>query len=251
MDTGQLDGKLTPAALQVLTEVGEDYRKQILLAAAQSASQTTGELREISVHDVLWALGKVSAPPERQIRNPVDRALYLYAAIGLLLGILGSGFYYLRPYSIEAALRSPQLLLSAAGFMMAALSYLLLRARDLGFLRSMAGVGRATPANPELVGIYISRWQQIELSIRSIASSRLGESLANEPLSALIARLRADQLLTADDGMRLRRLLDTRNKLVHGRTGDRTAEIRASLREAERILEKLSGLAAAGFVPSG
>jgi len=190
MDTADLDQKLTNAARQALSELTDDYRNQILLAAAEGASRATGELREISVHDILGALRRVSTSPRSWGPSPTERVLNLYMLFGLLLGVSGLGFFAVRDFlaTIKPE-RSLPLLFSAAGFSDGRLQLLSIAYEAAAGGRLAYAREDLAPAAPELIGLFISRWQQIELALRSVASSKLGESLANQPLSSLLARL--------------------------------------------------------------
>ena len=54
------------------------------------------------------------------------------------------------------------------------------------------------------------------MSLRNRASLQFGESKAQTPLSVLIGMLRGVGSLTAEDEADLKKLLEIRNRLVHG-----------------------------------
>lgn len=243
MNNLKFEEKLTNAARDALKELVEDYRNQVLLSAAENASRLTGEVREISVHDLLR--GVRSASVERGPREPrlLDRLLSMYALLGLLIGLVGFGWFAVRDLFIALdPQRQLPLLIGFAGLSLAAISFVLLRLRQVrgptwpSSYREASFTGASSPA---LIGLFIAQWQQIELALRSIVGSRLGESVANEPLSALVSRLRDEHTLDDDDVTRLRRLLETRNALVHKGLSVTESDMQASLREAERLLAKL------------
>jgi hypothetical protein len=242
MDYLQLRDKLTPAALEALNELVEDYRNQVLLLAAENASRLTGEVREISVSDLLSAMPSSDISPRSRRPQVIDRILNLYQLLGLLVGLGGFGWFVGRDFIIGLEpQRQLPLLLAAAGVGMSVLAFSFQRlrqARNSLQLRpeSLSPSDTSVPAQ---MGWFIAQWQQIELFIRSIAGSQLGESMASAPFSTLITRLRNDKTLSEDDVVALRRLLELRNSVLHGGRNVGDEELHSALRDADRLLMKL------------
>src|SRR2546426_664392 len=92
----QLRDKLTPAAQEALNELVEDYRNQVVLSAAENASRLTGEVREISVSDLLGAMPNTGAPRVPRPTAVIDRVLNVYQTVGLIAAILGFGWFMAR-----------------------------------------------------------------------------------------------------------------------------------------------------------
>ena len=243
MNNFNFDEKLTDAAREALKELIEDYRNQVLLSAAENASRLTGEVREISVHDLLRGVRSAGAEPGSRESGVFDRLLNVYALVGIVTGMAGLGWFAVRDLSVGLdPQRQIPLLIGFAGLGIAALSFVMLRLRQVRGLVwpfSMHEMSLSTASSSALTGQFIARWQQIELALRSIVGSQLGESVANEPLSALVSRLRNESTLGEDDVIRLRRLLETRNAVVHKGLAAPESDLQASLREAERLLAKL------------
>lgn len=243
MNNSNFEQKLTNAAREALKELIEDYRNQVLLSAAENASRLTGEVREISVHDLLRGVRSTGGEPGLRGPRVLDRLLNLYALFGLVIGLAGLGWFAVQDLFVALdPQRQIPLLIGFAGLGLAAIAFVGLRLRQVRGPVSLFGaheVSLSAASSPALTGLFIARWQEIELALRSIVGSRLGESVANEPLSALVSRLRDERTLDEDDVIRLRRLLETRNEVVHKGLAATEPNLQASLREAERLLAKL------------
>jgi hypothetical protein len=240
------EDKLTDAAREALKELVQDYRNQVLLAAAESASHLTGEVREISVQDLMR--GVRSTAVERGVGEPriFDRLLFVYVVFGVLMALVGFGWFAIRDFFLGLdPQRQIPLLVALAGLALSIFGLFTLRLRQLrgpiwGIWGSPGREGFMTETSSAAhVGLFIAQWQQIELALRTLVGSELGESVAKEPLSALISRLRNEQALDEGDITRLRRLLETRNALVHKGLPLSETNMQVSLRDAQRVLAKL------------
>ena len=87
MENNPLESKLTPAAKEVLIEMVEDYRLQLLKEANKSASDITGEVREISVRDLLETLQKLESPKTNKRASLFERVLITYAFSGIFTNL--------------------------------------------------------------------------------------------------------------------------------------------------------------------
>jgi hypothetical protein len=237
----EIESKLTPAAKQALDELADDYRSQLLIGAADSASRL-GDLREVAVHDIMSAVSRQRSRLFGVVGSTVERALRTYAVLGVLTGIAGLAAFAGR--EIVSGRRLDEqlpLLVALSGFVASATSYFLL---SIWKNRSMAlllrrPVGEFGPAD---AGSFLLLWRDIELALRGAAAARLGESTASAPISRLVDQLSAERLLSAEDQMRLRRLLTLRNSVAHGQATVEDAELATARREAERLLGHLRSL---------
>jgi hypothetical protein len=243
VDTKDLEEKLTDAARDALKDVVRDYRAQLLISAADNASRMTGELREISVHDLYKAIQATSSELRTRPSRPIEYFLNLYIVMGILLGLAGLGWFAARDAVLTLTTeRQLPLLIGLSGFGIAAVSFMVLRLQQLRVLRIQSidflrpGVTGSFRAQ---VGFFISKWQEIELLLRTKVGSNLGESVAKAPFSALLELLRRDGMLSEEDSNQLRRLLELRNSVVHGQKEITQDELRSSLRYADQLLEKL------------
>ncbi len=125
----ELDSKLTPAAKQALDELVADYRDQLLLGAADSASRL-GELHEISVHDIMAGLNRQQDRLFGRTASNVERILRLYVVGGFLLGVTGLVAFSVREILSGSGFQEQLFLLTAmGGLLLAAMSYFLLWTR--------------------------------------------------------------------------------------------------------------------------
>ena len=242
MHNKKLDTELTPAARQALDELVQDYRDQILLAAGRAASSPAGEITEISVRDILDA---VSAPESRRPPLPVRRKIFAdilraYAIGGVAIAVLGLGFLLLKDVAYRLDPTGRQVLyLSIAGLLLAFVSYMLLGVQaSRGQHRSKAWT-MPDQRIADLSVQYLRKWQQIELAARNHVATAQGESSARVPLSVLIARLSAAQVLTPQDVERLRSLTTMRNGIVHQAMEPDRSRLETAITEADEILAKI------------
>jgi len=240
METLDLDTKLTPAARQVLEEIVSEYLTQILVGAKESASELTGEVREISVHDIIGGINRSRPGRPSPLPSMIERVLNIYMVTGIVVGL--TGLFVFLYFGWVRFLRSEQqlpLLASITGFGLSVLSYLSLRIRQSKGLRGLRLQPPVESRGIDYSMSYIQKWQDIELTARNLVASRLGESSANEPVSVLIAKLREAEILNRDDENQLRELVAVRNRVLHeGFEVDRN-QFEMLLRDGDRILAKM------------
>jgi len=229
---------LTPAARQLLEELVDDYRAQLFAFAEASASRLTGDVREVSVHDVLAGLDRVQRRPIGRRSVKVERLLLAYAVTGAMLMVASVTFWLLQ-YSWDLANLEQRLplMIGAAGSIIFLTSVLAIRLRNLRTVELETSVGQTTGEDNEL--IFVTLWRDIEISLRQAAASELGESASSGPISALLEAVVRSGRLTKDDGQTLRRLIAVRNKIVHGVAKFSEDEMQTAIREAYQILKKL------------
>jgi len=242
MSRPDLEGKLTPAAKEAIDELMDEYRSQILIGARASANQL-GEVREISLHDVLVSLNRVQLRARRPSNNVLYRLAAIYLVLGLLFGAGGLvGFVYPRLVQGVTLREQLPLMLSVVGLLVAALSYTYLQFASARYF------GLPVPSSPDKSGsiegtaTYLSHWRDLELALREAAATRMGESAASAPISALLNRLLHYGLFSDADAHRVRDLLSLRNGIVHeGRFLD-PSHLKTALRDAEQITSRLKVL---------
>jgi len=238
----ELDTKLTPAARQALDELVADYRDQLLFGAADSASRL-GELREISVHDIMAGLNRQQDRVFGRTGSSIERILRLYVVGGFVLGVTGLVAFAAREILIGRGFQEQIFVLAAlGGLLLSAMSYFLLwtrKSRGTAYLLRR----QSSEFGPGDYASYLTLWRDIELALRRAAAVRLGESAASAPISGLLETLGREQVLSSDDQLRLRRLLTLRNSIAHGGPGTETeGEIANAARDAERMLGRIKSL---------
>jgi hypothetical protein len=243
--------KLTPAAEKVLREIIDDYRSELLLAAAGYASRATGELREISVHDIVRALQERSTPFRRRKTKVADRLIMAYVMAGLLVAAAGFGLFGVQQFLTTA---NPQqrvsLLIGFSGLVISVAGYAagyvlqLVRSRhdndDEKY--SLTNVVAKDP---------VAVWSEIEVFLRDFASSTMGETRAQEPIAFLVKRLADAKFLPQEDAERLQRLLTMRNRVAHGGyLADTQSHLHQTIRDAQEVLLKLQRQGPLSTAPS-
>ncbi len=234
-----LEEKLTTAAKQALDELVEDYRNRILIGATESASSLTGDIQEISVHDILSSVNRNQIRRVSSLPRNFELILRLYGALGFLMGAFGIIYFlYNNFYSDLGSEERIVIIISISGLIISAISFLYLKIREKrdiisteqeGFSSQKAGFSMS----------FIKKWQDIELAARSLVASRQGESSAKEPISVLISKLREDNVLNSDDETRLKEILALRNKILHEGLEISREEFEQAIKDGNRILSKM------------
>lgn len=239
MPREEFENKLTPAARQALDELVSDYRSQLLLGARDSAARL-GDLRELSVHDIMAGFGRVQSRLTGASATAVERLLSTYLWGGALVGLGGLLTYMIRELLANRNFVDQlPLVASIAGFAMAALSYTYLRMRRSRAMR--LAIRRSDYfESPDALGAFIARWRELELAIRRIASEKLGESAAAAPISTLIESLAERGIVTLEDSVKLRGLASLRNQIVHGGQQIPLEAVSSAMRDVERVARRLS-----------
>lgn len=245
MKDANLYDKLTPAARQALEELVEEYKSEILRRASDSAASLTGEVREVSVHDIFQGVGEFQKRGVARYRTPMERVLNLYMVTGVVLGAVGLLYYVFRTLmgGLETRDQLP-LLFSFAGFTIAAMSFAVLWLRQARERREFARKVFGPADYGDIASVFISRWRELELTLRNVVAADFGESLAKEPVSILVRSLVKKGRLSDQDMERIRRLLETRNRLVHKGDLGRRDEMNTAMGDLERLLHKLGTHAA-------
>ena len=241
MKDQELNAKLTPAARDALDELVQDFRTQTLVNAAESAARETGEVREISVRDILTGVN--ASRIRRPQRNLWRQALKIYVVLGVLMVIGGLGYLVYRNLNIRSDEPSQVAFITAlAGVIASAVASLMLRVIPSRFGLISEDSGRDEPRRTELLSEYLSIWPKIELTARDIVASKLGESQAKKPLSSLFRELQELGVLAPDDQNKLKDLLNKRNKIVHSGEPLGEIELKRAVDEAGKLLSKMRRL---------
>lgn len=246
MDYGVSSANLTPAARQVLNELTEEYKDEILLNAVQLAARHTGEIQEISVRDIIEASKRVNRNSQLIRENPsqqrsstrstLERVLRIYGWFGIaaLLGGIIYFFFATTDIQLEAD-QEFALSIMLAGLLFALLPYLYNQwRRSRPYSQSEASNG-GDPA-----AAFVVKWQDIELAIREVAASQLGESFAaDQSIISLMFGLQRLGILSSEDEVTIKNLLTLRNRILHEGIRPERAEMELAITNADRIRSKL------------
>jgi hypothetical protein len=235
-----LEEKLTSAAQQALDELIEDYRTRILLGAKESASNLTGEIQEISVHDILNSVNKNQVKRPTKMSRKLEIILRLYTIIGLAIAIIGLfSFSFRHTFENLNSEQQTGIVIGISGLIFSIVSYIILRLRLVPILNqtSLQEIGDSRKTGYSM--LFIKRWQDIELAARNLVASRFGESIAKAPVSLLIYKLRAENILSLDDEIKLREFLNLRNKILHDGLEIDVDQFEIAIKDVDKILAKI------------
>ena len=239
MEKDDLESKLTPAAKQALQELVEEFRAQVLRSAAQSAAAFQGEVREITVRDIVASSTRNLLGTRPWRAAGLEWLLSSYAILGVVFGIVGA-LYALLSRDGTLFGRGIALQFSIAGMFVALIATVLLTIRGKRLLRqsSEASFPGFSYSVGEIGPTFVMEWSQVELALRSMAAARLGESSATAPIGRLIQELSQRGTLTTEDVSTLRRLLEIRNRVVHEGVQLSREEYDSAMKRAEAFIRR-------------
>lgn len=238
MATDHTEADVTPAARRLVDELVDDYRLQLLSAAESSAAQIGGQVREVSVHDVVAALRALKSTGHRE-RSRTERLLTLYTVAGAAVAV-GGFAYWAFDYAVSVTSLQAQLpiLIGVSGLLLFAVSFLTLRLRTLRMQGS--GYALTSASSDELLrGRFLHVWRDIEIALRSLAAHEVGESVADAPLGVLFDLAARGRLLSATDLTRLPKLIDLRNAVAHSSRPVPVDQLQRAISEALLLRDAL------------
>jgi hypothetical protein len=236
MDIPNGQTKLTPAARQALDDAVEDFRNQILVGAEEAASQLSGVVREVSVYDVLRGLRAAALRPPAPPASWTQVALQFYLFAGIVLGLSGLVLLLVLSHyaSLEWGPAGVGVALLAVGLAFQVITGLmfLFRGSVATYIIERSLDSRAVVAP---LADYTQKWVELEIGLRTVATSRFGESAAHLPLSELLRNMVSAGDLSPAQHEQILHLLRLRNAIVHRRVPARDVDMAAALREMEQL----------------
>lgn len=238
-----LDERLTPQARTVLNEALEGLREQTIRRAAQFSTIQRGGTDEITVHDVIAALGRRAEIRGEDIAYASSRlerlrlVAAMYAGLGVIV-VLGLVLYVLlrdfdEPILMVAGLAALSITMASM------LLYALVRIREQKLvLKRRSQDARGFPVDDNTFR-FLELWRQIELSMRYLVAARLGESQTTEPVGDLISELVMEGVLSESDGDSVRQLLQLRNEIAHEGLQLTSSQADRAFKEGAQILDRL------------
>jgi hypothetical protein len=173
----------------------------------------------------------------------VDRILNSYLSIGLIAAVGGSVYFAVQNSRILSSSSDTFALgIALGGLLISSGSLVALRMRR-GALFQLALKRIDEGDRSDGVSSFLRVWTEIEVALRNLVASRLGESTAGVSPSRLFTRIEAIDELSEADVSLLHRLLSLRNSIVHGIPGESVrAEARRAIGEAEELLDRLGSI---------
>lgn len=239
MNTENLSSKLTPAAKEVLDEVVGDYKFQLLREANKNASDITGEVREISVRDILDTLQKVEASKINKRAKLFERLLMAYAFFGIMISLVSS---LMTQLGILSSRYSE--LFGLTGSLLALVSliaYYLNVKRVISIGSFVVSKRDTSPDTKDYSMFFVMKWREIEILSREVVAYYIGESnIDNMSVRDLLNNLLKFDVFNLADSKLFLNLLEKRNSLVHTQTLEMTISEYTELESiADIILKKL------------
>jgi hypothetical protein len=240
MKEGTNESKLTPAAREALEEFVQNYKDQLLRSASRSAGNLTGEVREISVRDIFEA---ISTTQSKALDARTRKRAWLWLAL-TLVGVTYSitGIALFGSESSTSIIKEPFFQIIIFGLTITLLGSILsfahLRRRPSGLLE-WPFKGTDEQQTKELSFMFLEKWRAIELEARNLVSQKLGESRAMMPLSHLLDELGMRGVLSEDDHLTVRRLLNKRNEILHQEPDLPRSELVSLIKKADELLDRI------------
>jgi hypothetical protein len=235
MDINGIESSLTPAARQVLDEILNDYRREVLLHSRESAARLTGDVREIAVHDVVNALDQMRRRGLRNRSISCERVLIRSLIVGCAMAI--SLVLFIRVFGITDSTAVLDFILGLTlGVSSGCLAALIaVRRRRLPVLMRSENECVESDDSARLLLV----WAEIEQRLRALAASQFGESAASRPLSTIIQELVDKSLVDESESRDITTVLRARNAVAHGQLNLRTSAIRHLLNVSARLATRL------------
>ncbi|MGY1826247.1 hypothetical protein [Blastococcus sp. SYSU DS0541] len=228
-----VEGRLTPEARQVLEELVEDLRKQVLLSATRRAFGDT-----IAVRDVVEAFrGETRLEESQKPRRArlYERAALVYLLVALLGLILGVYVNFSSTFPSTFALT---VIVSASSTLVASLVLFALSRR---VTRRRMEESLARRGSSRGVNEFLAEWIDVESSVRLGAATLLGSSVSGKPVRQLVRDLEKAGFLSDSEVAAFSEVAAYRNDLVHGIVVNESS-IREALAAIERIRPALNRL---------
>lgn len=205
--------KLTPSAKDALDELSEEYKSLLLEKALRIAEERESAGKEISLRDILEAQKATQSATEADKHEYKKKRWTLllslsgavYSAVGLLIYL-----YQNKDFSIKSDIG---LIIAIVGILVTLIAFLYgqFTSRKYVSISSHKEHLRATYKDYEIV----KRWQIIEDLARKSMSPIDKNDFKSDSVSFLIRFLSHKVAKNEEEFLKIRKLLQVRNKIVH------------------------------------
>jgi len=215
MNNENIYSKLTPSAKEALNELSEEFKESLLENAFRIADKRDTASREISLRDILEAKqsSQQSFEKEKYYADRRKRWIMLlsfsgaiYAAAGILIYLFQN-----KQFSVENDLG---LIVAIIGILISLISFLygqLLSRRQFFSIKVSPSSTFSNTANFEIV----KRWQIIETLAKKVMAEADPKDLMSNSVSFLIRFLSHKIAKDEKEFLKIRELLQLRNKILH------------------------------------
>lgn len=239
MNNENIYSKLTPSAKEALNELTEDYRISLIEKAYTIAQERNTANREISLRDILEAQqpSKEIVEKEKYLEYKKKRWTMLLSFSGAIYAIAGILIYLFqnKKFTLE---NDFGLIIAILGVLITLVAFLYGQLISRRYLFSKTETISRTYSNIDSYDI-VKRWQIIEQLTTSIMkSNNISDSKSNS-INLVIRYLTENFTTSEEEYMKIRELLQTRNKILHEGYNLSDNEKKQFIDIANNLIEKL------------
>jgi hypothetical protein len=230
--------KLTPSAKDALNELTDSFREEILERAFTIAQERATANKEISLRDILEAKQPTLKIAEKEKavyrRKRWTLLISLSGAIYSLAGIL-IYLYQNKKFSLD---NDFGLVIAVVGILITLIGYLYGQLISKRYLFATTTTKISTFANSNDYEI-VKRWQVIESLAKEFMSEADQKEARNNSVGFLIRFLSHKAAMNEKEFLKIRELLQTRNKILHEQYKLNDNERKEFLEFADEIIQRL------------
>lgn len=215
MNNDNIYSKLTPSAKEALGELTEDFKKSLLEKAYSIAQERNTAIKEISLRDILEAQQPLKSSIEKEKYQDYKRKRWtmllslsgaVYAVAGILIYL-----YQNKKFSLE---NDFGLIIAVLGILITLVAFLYGQLMTRKHNIFSTDTFTKTYSSVDSYDI-VKRWQIIEQLTTSIMkSNNISDSKSNS-VNQVIRYLTENFTSSEKEFMKIRELLQTRNRILH------------------------------------
>lgn len=230
--------KLTPSAKDELTELTENFRESLLEKAYTIAKDRDTANREISLRDILEAQQPTDSAIEKdKVEFKRKRWTTIISFSGAVYAVAGILIYLFqnKKFSIESDLG---LIIAIIGVLFSLIAFLYSQLISKRYFTLQTTNTKSTYSNENDYDI-VKRWQIIESLARKIMSEKDKNDSMSNSVSFLIRFLSHKIAKDEEEFLKIRELLQMRNKIIHEQYKMSGGERKEFLKLADDLIERL------------
>ncbi len=245
------DYNLTEAASQILDDIIDEYRDNLLKEAYLNSLYERKDNKEISSNDIYYAkeIIEQNAFKTRRSNDKRTRMYRIMILSGVLYAILGGVLYFVQNYSFDIH-KDMGLIIAVVGVAISFMSLFFYKVFSPNHkTEMMTKSNRYTIDHPSsysfmLIGDsfdVVKLWAQIERIGRKLMEMDNQDYDNNKGITPLIVYLRTI-FTDPEDRIKLKNTLFARNEIAHGKSKYTTDEITEIINTEKYFIEKLEEL---------
>ena len=230
--------KLTPSAKEAINDLTEEFREELLSRAFTIAQERNTASKEISLRDILEAKqpsGKLIDKEKNEYRR--KRMTMLLSFSGAIYAVAGIIIYLFQNKKFEIA-NDLGLIIAIIGILFSLVGYLYGQLLSKRYLFSKSLTTTSTFTNSSDYDI-VKRWQIIETLARQLMTEADQKEAKNNSVSFLIRFLSHKVARDEKEFLKIRALLQMRNKILHEEYKVSDVERQQYLNFADDLIQRL------------